>query len=65
MIELIHTIFIESSIELRIMLGVLFIGFPLLCYFGIKGTDEAIDFQNKLYQDQKWRKEYERNRNDR
>ena len=65
MIELIHTIFIESSIEVRIMLGVLFIGFPFICYFGIKGTDDAIDFQNKLYQDQKWRKEYERNRNDR
>ena len=45
MIELIHTIFIESSIELRIMLSVFLIGFPLICYFGIKGTDEVIDFQ--------------------
>ena len=53
MIELIHTIFIESSIELRIMLGVFLIGFPLICYFGVKGTDEAIDFQNNLYNERK------------
>ena len=65
MIELLSTIFIESSAELKLLRGVFFIAFPLLCYFGIKGTDEAIDFQNKLYRDRKWREKYERERNGR
>ena len=56
MIELLSTIFIESSAELKLLLGVFFIAFPLLCYFGIKGTDEAIDFQNRLWKEREWKR---------
>ena len=42
--------------ELRVLiLGVLIV-FPLLAYFGIKGTDEAIDFQNRLWKEEQWKK---------
>ena len=33
-----------------------FMAFVLLAYFGIKGTDEAIDFQNRLWKEEQWRK---------
>ena len=55
MIE-IFEIFWSSPIELRvIILGVLII-FPLLTYFGISGTNEAIDFQKRLWEEEQWKK---------
>ena len=58
MIEILE-IFWNSPIELRvIILGVL-IAFPLLAYLGIRGTDEAIDFQNRMWRDEEWRKKNE------
>ena len=38
----------------------LFIGYAIglipIAYFGIVGTNEAIDFQNRMWRDEKWRK---------
>ena len=49
-------IFWSAPMELRVLiLGVLIV-FPLLAYFGIKGTDEAIDFQNRLWEEEQWKK---------
>ena len=55
MIE-IWQIFWASPIELRIIILTGIIAIPLLSYFGMKGTDEAIDFQNRMWRDEKWRK---------
>ena len=55
MIE-IWQIFWASPIELRIIILTGAVAIPLLSYFGIKGTDEAIDFQNRMGRDEKWRK---------
>ena len=55
MVELFE-IFWASPIELRIILFAGLTAFVLLAYFGIKGTDEAIDFQNRLWEEEQWRK---------
>ena len=55
MLELFE-IFWNSPIELRVILLATPIVFVLLAYFGIKGTDEAIDFQNRLWEEEQWRK---------
>ena len=52
----IFEIFWASPIELRVILFGGLIAFVLLAYFGIKGTDEAIDFQNRLWEEEQWRK---------
>ena len=52
----IFEIFWASPIELRVIILGGFIAFVLLAYFGIKGTDEAIDFQNRLWEEEQWRK---------
>ena len=52
----IFEIFWASPIELRIIILGGLIAFVLLAYFGIKGTDEAIDFQNRLWEEEQWRK---------
>ena len=52
----IFEIFWSSPIELRVILFGGLIAFVLLAYFGIKGTDEAIDFQNRLWEEEQWRK---------
>ena len=52
----IFEIFWNSPIELRVIILAGLIAFPLLAYFGIKGTDEAIDFQNRLWEEEQWRK---------
>ena len=55
MIE-IFEIFWASPIELRVIILGGFIAFVLLAYFGITGTNEAIDFQNRLREEEQWRK---------
>jgi hypothetical protein len=55
MIEILE-VFWASPIELRMIILGGFIAFVLLAYFGIKGTDEAIDFQNRLWEEEQWRK---------
>ena len=52
----IFEIFWSSPIELRVIIFAGFMAFVLLAYFGIKGTDEAIDFQNRLWKEEQWRK---------
>jgi hypothetical protein len=46
MIETLN-IFWSSPIELRVIILAVLIAFPLLAYFGIKGTNEVIEEQNK------------------
>ena len=52
----IFEIFWASPIELRVIILGGLIAFVLLAYFSIKGTDEAIDFQNRLWEEEQWRK---------
>ena len=52
----IFEVFWASPIELRIILFAGLTAFVLIAYFGIKGTDEAIDFQNRLWEEEQWRK---------
>ena len=49
-------IFLNAPIELRVIILTVLIAFPLLAYLGISGTNEAIDFQNRLWRDEEWRK---------
>ena len=49
-------VFWASPIELRVIILGGLIAFVLIAYFGIKGTDEAIDFQNRLWEEEQWRK---------
>ena len=55
MIEILQ-IFWASQIELRVIILGTPIVFILLAYLGISGTNEAIDFQNRLWRDEQWRK---------
>ena len=50
-------IFLEAPMELQLLLlgGLCAVG--VVAYFGIKGTNEAIDFNNSYRQDEKWRKD--------
>ena len=52
----IFEIFWNSPIELRVILLATPIAFGVLAYLGIKGTDEAIDFQNRLWEEEQWKK---------
>ena len=52
----IFEIFWNSPIELRVIILAGLIAFPLLAYFGIRGTDEAIDFQNRLWKEREWKR---------
>ena len=52
----IFEIFWASPIELRVIILGGLIAFVLLAYFGIKGTDEAIDFQNRLWKEEQWKR---------
>ena len=56
MIEILE-IFWASPIELRVIILGVPVVFILLAYLGIAGTNEAIDFQNKMWRDEEWRKE--------
>ena len=49
-------IFLNAPIELRVIIVGTPIVFILLAYLGISGTNEAIDFQNRLWRDEQWRK---------
>jgi len=49
-------IFLNAPIELKVIIIGTPIVFILLAYLGISGTNEAIDFQNRLWRDKKWRK---------
>ena len=55
MIEILE-IFWASPIELRVIIVATPIVFILLAYLGISGTNEAIDFQNRLWRDEEGRK---------
>ena len=55
MIEILE-IFWAAPIELRVIIVGTPIVFILLAYLGIAGTNEAIDFQNRLWRDEEWRK---------
>ena len=52
----IFEIFWASPIELKVIIFVGLMAFVLLAYFGIKGTDEAIDFQNRLWKEEQWKR---------
>tara|TARA_B100001123_G_C15055085_1_gene925203 strand:- start:271 stop:453 length:183 start_codon:yes stop_codon:yes gene_type:complete len=55
MVEILE-VFWASPIELRIIILGGLTAFGLLAYFGIKGTDEAIDFQNRLWEEEQWKR---------
>ena len=55
MIEILE-MFLASALELSMILFGALITFVLLAYLGIKGTDEAIDFQNRLWEEEQWKK---------
>ena len=55
MIE-IFEIFWNAPMELKLIIITVLIAFPLLAYFGIRGTDEAIDFQNRLWKEEQWKR---------
>ena len=55
MIEILE-MFWASPLELRVIILAGLITFVLLAYLGIKGTDEAIDFQNRLWEEEQWKK---------
>jgi len=52
----IFEIFWNASMELKLIIITVLIAFPLLAYFGIRGTDEAIDFQNRLWKEEQWKR---------
>ena len=52
----IFELFWASPIELRVIIIGTPIVFILLAYLGISGTNEAIDFQNRMWRDEEWRK---------
>ena len=58
MIEILE-IFWNAPIELRVVILAVPIVFILLAYLGISGTNEAIDFQNRMWRDEEWRKKNE------
>ena len=49
-------IFLASPMELRVIILGVPIVFILLAYLGITGTNEAINFQNRMWKDEEWRK---------
>ena len=49
-------IFLAAPIELRVIIVGTPIVFILLAYLGMAGTNEAIDFQNRMWKDEEWRK---------
>ena len=55
MIEILE-MFWASPIELRVIILAGLIAFVLIAYLGIKGTDEAIDFQNRLWEEKEWKR---------
>ena len=55
MIEILE-IFWAAPIELRVIILGTPIVFILLAYLGIAGTNETIDFQNRMWRDEEWRK---------
>ena len=55
MIEILE-IFWASPIELRVIILGVPVVFILLAYLGMAGTNEAIDFQNRMWKDEEWRK---------
>ena len=55
MIEILE-IFWASPIELRVIILGVPIVFILLAYLGIAGTNEAINFQNRMWKDEERRK---------
>ena len=58
MIEILE-IFWNAPIELRVIILAVPIVFILLAYLGISGTNESIDFQNRMWRDEEWRKKNE------
>ena len=58
MIEILE-IFWNAPIELRVIILAVPTVFIVLAYLGISGTNEAIDFQNRMWRDEEWRKKNE------
>jgi hypothetical protein len=52
----IFQVFWSAPIELRVIILTVLVAFPLLAFFGIKGTSEATRFQNRLWEEEQWRK---------
>ena len=55
MIEILE-IFWAAPLELRVIILSVPVVFIMLTYLGISGTNEAIDFQNRMWKDEEWRK---------
>ena len=55
MIE-IFEIFWSAKIELRVIILAIPIIFIWLAYLGISGTNEAIHFQQRLWEEEQWKK---------
>jgi hypothetical protein len=49
-------IFLEAPIELKLMILGGVAALIAVAYNGVRGTDEAIKFNNRFNQDEKWRK---------
>ena len=48
-------IFLEAPMELKLIILGGITALIVVAYNGIRGTDEAIKFNNRFNQDQKWR----------
>jgi len=48
-------IFLEAPIELQLIILGAIGAFIVVAYYGVRGTDEAIKFNNRFNQDEKWR----------
>jgi len=55
MIEILEMIW-NSPIELKVLLSAGLLAFIGIAYFGITGTDEAIRFQNRLWEEKEWKR---------
>ena len=49
-------IFLEAPIELKLIIMGAIGALIFVAYNGIRGTDEAIKFNNRFNKDEKWRK---------
>ena len=49
-------IFLAAPIELQLIILGAIGAFIVVAYYGVRGTDEAIKFNNRFNQDEKWRK---------
>jgi len=55
MIEILEMIW-SSPIELKVIILAGLILPCFIAYYGIRGTDDAIEFQNRLWKEKEWRR---------